>query len=303
MKSGDKGIVFNIQRYSIHDGPGIRTIVFLKGCPLRCKWCSNPESQELMPELSYMKKSCTQCCTCVQVCPKNAITPIEDGIKIDRNKCDRCFKCVESCASGALKIEGKEMTVDEVVEEVMKDELFYKRSGGGVTLSGGEVLVQYSFAAAILEAIKEKGINTAIETTGYASWKHFQQVLEYTDYVLYDLKHTDEEKHLEGTGVGLSLILNNLYRAAESGKDLIVRIPLIPEYNMDENNILNLIEILKNIKQDEVHILPFHQLGSQKYEYLGRKYKLRNLKPPADNEVESIRQLFAKHGIKATIGG
>ena len=127
---------------------------------------------------------------------KNAITPIEDGIKIDRNKCDRCFKCVESCASGALKIEGKEMTVDEVVEEVMKDELFYKRSGGGVTLSGGEVLVQYSFAAAILEAIKEKGINTAIETTGYASWKHFQQVLEYTDYVLYDLKSIQMKKNI-----------------------------------------------------------------------------------------------------------
>ncbi|MGI6124665.1 MAG: glycyl-radical enzyme activating protein, partial [Acetivibrionales bacterium] len=184
MKTQEKGIVFNIQRYSLHDGPGIRTIVFLKGCPLRCQWCSNPESQEIKPELSYIKKLCNKCNKCIDVCPQKAITATEDGIKIDRSKCDNCFKCVEVCAPGALKVEGQEMTVDEVVKEVMKDESFYKNSGGGLTLSGGEVLVQYAFAAEVLKAIKEKGISTAIETTGHASWEHFKQVLQYTDYVL-----------------------------------------------------------------------------------------------------------------------
>jgi len=297
------GIVFNIQRYSIHDGPGIRTIVFLKGCPLRCKWCSNPESQELNPELRYMKQSCVHCHFCIHLCPRKAITPSENGIEIDRSECNKCFKCVENCVTGALKIEGKKMSVDEVVDEVMKDEVFYRRSGGGVTLSGGEVLVQYSFAAAILKAVKEKGINTAIETTGYASWNHFQQVLEYTDYVLYDLKHTDNNKHSEGTGVGLSKIIENLYKIAESGKNLIVRIPLIPGFNMDEKNIIKTIELLKTINQNKVHILPFHQLGSQKYEDLGREYQLKHLKPPNDNEVSLIKEIFKRHGIKAIIGG
>lgn len=303
MQKQEKGIVFNIQRFSLHDGPGIRTIVFLKGCPLRCKWCSNPESQELKPVVTYRKSSCNKCYECISACPQKAITPTEDGIKIDRTKCDNLLECVDSCAPGALKIEGREVTVDEVVEEVMKDEAFYRTSGGGITLSGGEILMQHSFAVAILKAIKEKGISTAIETTGYGNWNHLQTVLEYTDYVLYDLKHTDENMHKEGTGVGLSLILDNLTRVAESGKNLTVRMPIIPEFNMNEKHILKAIEILKKLNRNEVHILPFHQFGKQKYEYLGREYELENLRTPTDEEMESIKQMFEENGINAFIGG
>lgn len=299
----EKGIVFNIQRYSLHDGPGIRTIVFLKGCPLRCKWCSNPESQEIKPELGYIKSSCNKCNECIGICPQNAITATEDGIKIDRNKCDVCFKCVAACAPGSLKTEGQEMTVDEVVAEVLKDESFYRNSGGGVTLSGGEVLMQHLFAAAILKALKEKGINTAIETTGHADWGHFEKVLEYTDYVLYDLKHVYEDIHIQGTGAGNSLLIENLTKVAALDKKLIVRIPLIPGFNMDKDNIEKSITLLKRLNQKEVNILPFHQLGSQKYANYGKDYQLQNLKAPADIEVESIRLLFEKSGFNVTIGG
>lgn len=299
----DKGVVFNIQRYSLHDGPGIRTVVFLKGCPLRCKWCSNPESQEQKPELSYIKSSCINCHRCVAACPLNAITPTEDGIKIDRTICDRCFKCVDACASGALKAEGREMSVDEVVAEVLRDESFYRNSGGGVTLSGGEVLMQYGFAAALLKALKEKGINTAIETTGYANWEHFKQVLDYTDYVLYDLKHADSDIHKEGTGVANSLILENLAKAAALDLKLIVRIPLIPGFNMDKDSVGKSIEVLKRLGHPEVNILPFHQLGSQKYVYFGKDYKLKDLKTPQDEEVEGIRRMFEENGFNAVIGG
>ena len=303
MERQDKGVVFNIQRYSIHDGPGIRTIVFLKGCPLRCEWCCNPESQELMPELSYIRSACSRCLYCIGVCPQRAMIAAEDGIIIDMDKCDRCFECVAACASGALKTEGRIMTVGEVLEEVMKDEPFYSNSGGGITLSGGEVMVQHSFASAILKAAKEKGIGTAIETSGYGSWDHLLQVLEYTDHVLYDLKHTDDKLHIEGTGVSLSPILENLYRVARSGKELTVRVPLIPGYNMDRENILKTIEVLISVNKNEVHILPFHQLGSLKYENLNRDYRLSELRPPSDTDVESIKRIFEEYGIMATVGG
>ncbi|MDN5331901.1 MAG: pyruvate formate lyase activating enzyme, partial [Tepidanaerobacteraceae bacterium] len=251
-----KGIVTDIQHYCVHDGPGIRTVVFLKGCPLRCKWCSNPETQVAGYELGYNVGNCLGCGTCVKVCPKKCIELTETGVKIDRQRCTRCFKCQEACPTGALRRFGYLKSVEEVMKEVEKDRIFYEYSGGGITLSGGECLTQKEFTLELLRTSKKMGINTAIETTGHAEWEVLQEIAGFADYILYDLKHVDSERHEAMTGVSNTLIMGNLQRLVKIGFKPIIRIPVIPGYNDDRDTVSEFVRLMKNLKLDTVHLLP-----------------------------------------------
>ncbi len=216
--AGNKGLVFNIQRYSIHDGPGIRSTVFFKGCPLRCKWCSNPESLNTFAELMVRETRCNGCGRCIKVCAPGALSLAASGLRLDRGKCDLCLKCIEACWEDVLELAGRQMTVDEVIEECSKDELFYRNSGGGVTLSGGEPLLQADFALQLLSSLKELGFNTALDTCGQVPWETLEKALAYTDLVLFDVKHIDSEEHRDGTGTDNKLILSNLEKAMAANK-------------------------------------------------------------------------------------
>ncbi|HEY93534.1 MAG TPA: glycyl-radical enzyme activating protein [Dehalococcoidia bacterium] len=252
-----KGIVFNIQHYSIHDGPGIRTSVFLKGCFLRCIWCQNPESQSLKPDLFYFEERCTGCGRCAATCPANAIEIIETKSYTDRGKCNGAGECIQVCPNDARNLMGKEMTAQEVFQKVKGDELFYKRSNGGVTLTGGEPLFQPDFSKNILLLCRQAGIHTAIETCGFADWEQFKDVLQYTDLVLFDLKHMNSEKHCEYTGIPNELILENVRKIHhELGIPIRARIPVIPGYNDSVQDIHEFAKFVVN-ELDNLLIMRF----------------------------------------------
>jgi len=267
------GIIFNIQRYSIHDGPGIRTTVFIKGCPLRCYWCQNPESQERQPEIFLKKGLCTLCGKCLEACAAGAIRLGAKSSLIDRSLCIGCGKCAAVCPNEARMLIGRYVTVDYVMSEVLKDVRFYRKSGGGVTLSGGDPADQPDFCVEILRRCKEAGLHTAIETAGFTTWEKLKRILEYTDYVLMDIKCVDEKKHYSGTGIFNRVILENakkIYRIEK--RKMIIRIPIIPGFN-------DAIEELKSIKQfvereleaTEIELLPYNNRGENKYLYLDRE--------------------------------
>ena len=272
-----KGLIFNIQRYSLHDGGGIRTIVFFKGCPLHCPWCSNPESQRSKIEIMKHESQCIHCKTC----PLSA----------------------EECPSGALAQQGKWMTVDEVMKEVLKDEVFYNTSGGGVTLSGGEVLAQGEFAVELLKRLQELGIHTAIETTGMGRWEVLDKISDYTDLILFDQKIMDPDRSRKILGADMKLIQSNLERLIKKGCRVIPRIPLIPNFTMDDENINEISNFIKELDLREIHILPFHQFGSSKYESLGREYALKDLPVPTDQEVNEIKLKLERAGFQVLVGG
>ena len=228
------GTVFNIQRYSIDDGPGVRTTVFMKGCPLTCLWCSNPESQCGLPEVTYRYTSCKRCETCVRVCPIHAVTLADDGVHIDRSICTLCGECANNCVSEALQMSGKKMTVDEVWKVVKKDADFYEASGGGVTASGGEILNQADFVAALFKKCNEAGYHTNADTSGFGDPAALLKILEYSDLVYFDLKHLDPAKHKEYCGQSNELILQNLKLVVGKGIPVVIRVPLIPGYNDSE---------------------------------------------------------------------
>ena len=234
--SGEKGLIYNIQRYSIHDGPGIRTTVFFKGCPLRCFWCQNPESQITQPEVLLFRDRCTRCGQCVAVCTSGAASLSEETSTINRSKCIGCGKCVEACLNEARKLVGKYVTLGEVMKEVLSDRAFYKNSGGGVTLSGGEPTYQPNFALAILKSCKEVGLHTVLDTCGYVSWSTMERLLEYVDLVYYDIKCIDAEKHAAVTGLRNDIILDNAKKVAKF-KPMSVRVPLVPGFNDSEAEI------------------------------------------------------------------
>lgn len=302
MSADVTGMVFNIQRYSIDDGPGIRTTVFLKGCPLRCPWCSNPESQSAAPQLQYRYTSCKKCGTCAGVCPNGAITLTDDGIAIDRAKCVVCGTCVKECPADALTIKGERMTVGQVWKVIRRDAVYYETSGGGVTCSGGEILAQPDFVAAIFKKCHEEGIHTCADTSGFGSAEAMRAVLEHADLVYFDLKHMDPRRHEELMGVPLDTILENLRLAADSGVDITIRIPLIPEYNSSEENLEATAAAVRDIAPSAViSVLPYHKYGANKYASIGMEYTLDDLRECTPEELDRAREIFVSHGFECAV--
>jgi pyruvate formate lyase activating enzyme len=300
----DKIYISNIQRFSVHDGPGIRTTVFFLGCPLRCSWCQNPETFKKTPELMLNDALCTGCGACIEACPVNAIEFKDGKIVTDRTKCTRCGNCVDVCYFEARELSGVLYSVEEVYAEIMKDAVVYKNTGGGVTLSGGEPLLYPDFAYEVLSCVKEKGYGTAIETCGQVSWDNIEKVLPVTDLLLFDVKMADSGKHREWIGFDNDLIRENLKKAAESGVRIIPRIPLIPGVNdsaAEFSAILDICEALKGV--DEIHIMPFHQIGSSKYEMLDYKYRLKEKKEGNANQVGFCVSLAEKRKFRVSVGG
>ena len=301
--SSPTGMVLNIQRYCSDDGPGTRTTVFLKGCSLRCKWCSNPESIHIKPELAYDPRSCTgkkKCGKCLKApCAKGAFyAPDGDDSPIRVNwdlASDCAAEAASVCPAGALYLFGEEMTVDQILDEVEKDSSFYRSSGGGMTLSGGECLLQPDFAAALLAGAHERGINTAIETAGNVPWRFYEQVLPHVDIMLHDHKLTDSERHKKWTGVGNERILENFRKAYETFPDIefIARTPLIPGINADEAHIRSVLEFIRPYKNViDYELLPYHRYGLGKYEFLGAVYELDDFNSPTAEELAKLRAII-----------
>lgn len=306
------GVVTNIQVYSLHDGPGVRTLVFLKGCPIRCEWCCNPECIKRDLEVEFYKSKCIRCGACLEACAKNAINQdleLKAGFKINKDLCDECGDCVRGCPTEALKSVGQAVSVDEVMEKVMKDKFFYLTSQGGLTISGGEPLYRLQFTRELLKRAYGANIDTAIETCGYAPWKHYQQILPYLNLILYDIKHMNPVKHRQMTGVSNRLILSNLKKLDRSGVSVVVRLPLIPGFNLDRDNIIQTAEFVSRLKSvAEVNLMPFHQLGKGKYYRLSREYSLGDLKAldsdtEGRNTIKEIRVSLESYGLNVSIGG
>lgn len=296
------GTVFNIQRYSIDDGPGIRTTVFVKGCPLVCPWCSNPESQSAEPQLQYRVTACAHCGACAAACPSGAITVTADSHTIDRARCTVCGVCVRVCEYDALKISGEEMSVDKVWKTVRKDTDYYETSGGGVTCSGGEILAQPEFVREIFEKCRENGVHTCADTSGYGTEEAMRRVLEFADLVFFDIKHSDPARHLALTGVPLETVLANLRLCAGSGVPVVVRIPLIPECNADEAAVRGMAEIVRKCAPEAaVNLLPYHRYGASKYASVGREYTLEALRELTEDEKSRAADVFAEYGIKCEV--
>ncbi|NLM46647.1 MAG: glycyl-radical enzyme activating protein [Firmicutes bacterium] len=304
------GVIFNIVRGSFVDGYGLRTTVFLKGCPLRCLWCCNPEGQKFEPELKFVAANCTLCGKCINVCPtgaiaKNVATP-DKKLAIDRNKCTMCGKCVDVCFENALDIIGKRMTVDEVMAIVKKDEMYYQQSGGGVTIGGGEPTAQPEFTLALIRECKKNYIHTAVDTCGYTVTDEGFAVLAEADLLLFDIKGLDPAEHKKNTGVSNEVIIDNLRRLNSLKKSIIIRIPLIPGHNDSEDNIEKTAAFLSSLKQVErVDIIPYHKYGKIKYGEIGMIYPLEHLANDfiTPEAQEKAIQTFARHGLRAQIGG
>lgn len=292
-----RGIVFNIEKYSVHDGPGIRTLVFLKGCPLSCLWCCNPESQKVTSELIFFPENCIECGACKNSCPNKAINIQSRELIIDVAKCTLCMKCVEECYSNALRSYGKKMTVNEVLMEVEKDLMFYQISGGGLTISGGEPFVQHVFLRELLTKSRKHGINNAVETCGYVASEIFDSMIPLIDVFLFDLKHMDNTKHEKLTGMGNEIIHKNFSSAVKSGKDVIPRMPLIPTLNDSPENLQSTCKFIKSHGLNIINILPYHELGISKYKKLGREYSL-NLQIYTNDKLVEIKKFVESQGMK-----
>ncbi len=290
------GTVFDIKKFAIHDGPGIRTTVFLKGCPLTCLWCHNPESQDEDPEISFLPAKCIRCGYCVDICPNHSHSLTEDGHFFSRGNCEKCGKCSEECYAEALELIGKEMTVSEALAEVLKDQAFYETSGGGMTVSGGEPMLQFEFTKALVEAAKAEGLHVCLDTCGFAPFDKYSQLLDSVDIFLYDLKETDPEKHKEFTGVPLQLILENLKRIDGAGGKIILRCPIIPGLNDREEHFLEIAKIANGLSNIiAINIQPYHPLGSSKNARIGKEYGLDG-KPFAEEEaVEGWLKAIREH--------
>lgn len=307
-----KGVVFDIQKYSMHDGPGVRTLVFLKGCPLRCKWCSNPESISSAYQVMCLSDQCVSCGRCIDVCPQgvHAMLSVANGLtehQVNRNAtCIGCGACAERCPAKALRIAGREMTVDEVVGVVMEDQFFYITSDGGVTIGGGEPTFQHEFAGAILRQCRSNGVHTAIETCGQAAWEIYQELAPHTDLFLYDIKHIDADLHKEYTGTSNERILDNLRRLLDLGANVLVRIPLICGVNDAPEMLTETFSWLEKTAQGAanlkgVEVLPYHRLGVTKYRQLDLEYPMGEMVSHTDAELAEIGALLSRFDLPARI--
>ncbi len=291
----DTGIVFNIQRYSIHDGPGIRTTIFLKGCPLTCFWCQNPESQHFVPEILFDRQKCIQCGECVALCSSGASQVQQNRIRIDRGRCLRCGRCIDACPAEARRMAGKQMTVDEVMQEAVRDVRFYENSGGGVTLSGGEPLAQPAFAFALLERCKQEDFHTALDTCGYASWKTILRLLPLVDLVLFDIKHPDNDKHRASVGKDNRTIFDNARRISAL-KPMWIRMPLVPGFN-DSVEVVGKIArfVGRELNGAKLEILPYNIMGEAKYHLLDKDCMA--MKMQSDAKLAKLRAAAAEEAV------
>lgn len=299
----ETGILLEIQRFCLHDGPGIRTTVFFKGCPLRCQWCSNPESQSFQPQLRFVETSCIRCGRCIQACPAGAMQRDPEGKTYHLpEKCREHFNCASVCPTKALHIAGQRWTVEAAVHEIEKDQVFF-REGGGVTFSGGEVLSQIDFAEQLANALHKQGIHITCETSGFSSEESFLRLLGWCDLLYFDIKHWDNWQHKQGTGVEMAGILRNLEIAVDSGVPLAVRLPIIPRFNNKPEDQPEFLRLLTKYQIKEVHLLPFHQFGSGKYQQLGRRYEYQYDKSMRKEELEGLAEMLRQEIPKVQIGG
>jgi glycyl-radical enzyme activating protein family len=291
-----KGKIFNIQRFSIHDGPGARTIIFFKGCNLRCKWCHNPESISLLNQIEYYAEKCIECGACVKVCPMDAHY-FDENIKhqLDMSKCDGCLLCTETCYSNALVAVGQDVDAEYLFNSILTDKLYFKNSSGGVTFSGGECMLQINFLAEVLSKCNDRGIHTAVDTAGNVPWSYFDKILSTTDLFLYDVKTADPIRHKEMTGVDNHLILENLKKLSDTGKEIFIRIPFIVGCNDDQIEAIG--DILKPLHIKKVEVIPYHKLGISKYEALSIKNELVNIEAPSDESLEKAIAILKAKGL------
>lgn len=317
MKKELTGKVYDIQGFSVQDGPGIRTTVFLKGCPLRCPWCHSPESQQFHSQLSWISMRCIgieKCGKCLDACPKNAITPGDNTqhlvtkeniqrIQIDRSLCDDCGDCAAVCYPDALFMCGTDYNVDDLVDKLSQDMPFYEQSGGGVTVSGGEALSQPAFTLELLKELKNRGIHTALDTTGFTSHENIMAVLPYTDLFLYDLKHMRSDQHKSVTGVPNEIILENARKIADAGGKLQVRIPVVPRFNDSEENIRETGMFCKSLGAavTMIQLLPYHNMGVMKYQRISNDHKVLEAPVPSDKKIQALKELLEGLGLKVTV--
>jgi pyruvate formate lyase activating enzyme len=317
MADEPRGMIYDIQGFSVHDGPGIRTIVFLKGCPLRCLWCHSPESISFDNVLSWFEIRCIgveKCGRCIPACPEGAIaagkqiSPRQDDtyitvVEVDRTKCTNCGDCEKVCTPKALFLTGVEYTIDEVVERVLKDRSYYQKSGGGVTISGGEPLSQIDFTLELLKRLKQEGIHTALDTTGFAKWEILEKTVPYVDLYLYDIKHTDSEEHKVLCHVPNELIIENAYKLAQAGAKLQLRAVVIPGFNDNQEHFEKLAKICCDIKDSiqVLQLLPYHKLGAVKHLRLNQDNPMPDIDPPSDERMEEIKQYFESFGLPVKI--
>lgn len=299
------GLIFDIKRYAINDGPGIRVTIFLKGCNLNCSWCHNPESISNKIEKMYSRDKCFLCGTCAEECPEQAITLTKDGIITDKERCKLCGRCAEVCPTKATEMSGRFETVEEIVKIIEKERIFMDQSGGGVTFSGGEPLLHHKFLIKLLDACGERGIHRTVDTTGLAKSEILLEVAKRTDHFLYDLKMIDSEKHKRWTGVGNEKILENLKILAETGASINIRIPLIRGVNDDKDNIYKTAEVVSKLagEKKKVNILPYHNIAQKKYQKLGRPEDFEELIEPNNKQLSSAVSIFADFGLEAVVGG
>jgi len=297
------GTVFDIKGFAIHDGPGIRTTVFLKGCPLRCDWCHNPESQAQAPVLAQFPNNCIGCGKCLERCPHDGLTRGEEQVLIDRSRCVACGTCAETCYAEALVVRGRRMTVAEVIAEVLKDRPFYENSGGGMTLSGGEPLFQPEFAIALLRAAKAEGLHNCLDTCGYVPWEVLEAATAYCDLVLYDLKTVDPRLHRTWTGRNNQRILENLRALTSDGVPVQLRMPLVPGFNDRPEDMAAAARFIMELAHPPpLEILPYHRLGEGKHEALGVTGGF-HAEPPPREQVEALAEVAREHGVQCEVGG
>lgn len=298
-----EGYIFNIQRFSIHDGPGIRTTVFFKGCPLNCWWCHNPEGQSLQRELLVFNNRCIGCGTCASVCERKAITIKEGKAVLDREKCNLCGKCVDNCSTRGLEFAGKLVTDEWLLKELKKDIIFFDQSGGGVTISGGEPLMQFDFTLNLVKLLNKEGIHVTVDTSGYTEWDKLSKLVPYVDLFLYDIKLINNEKHKKYMGVSNEIILKNLEKLVDEKTKIAPRIPLIPGINDDKEDIKQFAEFLANLGFNSVNVLPYHDFGREKYIRAGKDYKIKEKLILSDEKKSLIKKEFFKQRINITFGG
>ena len=293
-----KNIVIEIQRWSVSDGPGTRTVVFLKGCPLHCPWCANPESQDRMPQIGIFPSRCVECRACARECPEGVAIPAKDGA-FTGDLCLQCGECIKVCHSGARAWLGEEMSATQLIQIIKKDMVFYRKSSGGVTFSGGEPLTQPDFLKAVIEGCQKLGIHAAIETCGFFSWESAKDTIKLADFVLFDIKHMDDKTHKAITGVANKRILENAKKIARLDIPMVIRIPVIPSINDSQENIKATAKFVRDHLPGVlgIEMLPYHRLGLSKYNALGLDYKLHHIDPPDDAHMEMLRDLITAEGV------